>query len=240
MYYHHLHPYLWNALLSNDLCSIDICHQILDLYSQGKQQMPQTSSEKTHPCPHSPAAADFPPAPTPQPPRPATTQQEGLAPDQPSSPAQTSPREFDTWVKRFLWGQASCSFYDQINSIELFWHPFPLLWFGYGPLQKKARHLVSKLTFSLAQTLDDSLDTYGCQGFIWFITVGMLVWHIVLSFSLWLFQSQWALRSPGWSLRCPLYPQHNPSLVSPLRGPTDSLTLNTSAATGTPVGFQRK
>ncbi|XP_045064934.1 cyclin-K-like isoform X2 [Coregonus clupeaformis] len=29
----------------------DICHQILDLYSQGKQQMPQTSSEKTPPTP---------------------------------------------------------------------------------------------------------------------------------------------------------------------------------------------
>uniref|UniRef100_A0A674B768 Cyclin K n=1 Tax=Salmo trutta TaxID=8032 RepID=A0A674B768_SALTR len=36
----------------------DICHQILDLYSQGKQQMPQTSSEKTPPPPT--------PVPTPQ------------------------------------------------------------------------------------------------------------------------------------------------------------------------------
>ncbi|XP_064783856.1 cyclin-K-like isoform X1 [Oncorhynchus masou masou] len=36
----------------------DICHQILDLYSQGKQQMPQTPSDKTPPIPV--------PTPTPQ------------------------------------------------------------------------------------------------------------------------------------------------------------------------------
>ncbi|XP_035599259.2 cyclin-K-like isoform X2 [Oncorhynchus keta] len=36
----------------------DICHQILDLYSQGKQQMPQTPSDKTLPIPV--------PTPTPQ------------------------------------------------------------------------------------------------------------------------------------------------------------------------------
>uniref|UniRef100_A0A4W5PEK5 Cyclin-K n=1 Tax=Hucho hucho TaxID=62062 RepID=A0A4W5PEK5_9TELE len=36
----------------------DICHQILDLYSQGKQQMPQTPSDKTPPTPV--------PTPTPQ------------------------------------------------------------------------------------------------------------------------------------------------------------------------------
>lgn len=66
------------------ICVVDICHQILDLYSQGNKPIPQQLQEKERtlapPAPAPPAPQGPPPANNPPPPPPKKTSPQGSSP----------------------------------------------------------------------------------------------------------------------------------------------------------------
>lgn len=73
---------------------LDICHQILDLYSQGKQQMPHHAPHQLQqppslqPTPSAPPAPQSQPPPGPEPPQPPQKDSQQPAQPQPPPPAQ--------------------------------------------------------------------------------------------------------------------------------------------------------
>lgn len=73
--------------LNFSLCLSDICHQILDLYSQGNKPIPQQIQEKERPpvppLPAPPAPQGQPPAANPPPPPPKKTPPQGSSPARP-------------------------------------------------------------------------------------------------------------------------------------------------------------
>ncbi|XP_056266961.1 cyclin-K isoform X2 [Pseudoliparis swirei] len=89
-----------SARVTLPLCP-DICHQILDLYSQGNKPIPQQIQEKERAAPQAPVPQapippmpqGLPPAPTPPPPPPKKTSPQGGSPARLVKRSHTSPKE---------------------------------------------------------------------------------------------------------------------------------------------------